>query len=356
LPDLVVADVRVTPETPRPDAPFQVDATIQNAGDAAAGWSLVELRWNGQPVADRDVPPLEAGETWTVSYTRSGPRGNHTLDVVADRYANVGESREDNNLAGRAVAIAPDPVPADLQVDAILAPEDVQAGSTVQVHAVVTNTGWTAAGPFRVRLLVNGVRLGDATLPGLDGNASATLPFSWSPRYRGPYDLTVRADADAQVAESDELNNQLTRTVPVAGPDPPPPADLGVRILDVRRGSVATPALDAPGDPLTPRTLVIEVRNHGPGTGGGVLRVRETMQDVLLLGSWDFTIAFIDVAPLAPGEARLFQVEWEAARRIGDVRFVARIEDTVSDPVPENDMHAYDDHVLVSGAGVAVVY
>ena len=71
---------------------------------------------------------------------------------------------------------------------------------------------------FNVTLVVDGVEIGRFTVPGLPAGGSRTARASWTPA-PGWHTLSLRADPEGVIAETDEGNNTATRSVFVSGPD-----------------------------------------------------------------------------------------------------------------------------------------
>ncbi|KAF5416998.1 MAG: hypothetical protein C5S38_02310 [Candidatus Methanophagaceae archaeon] len=105
-----------------------------------------------------------------------------------------------------------------------------------KVTAVIKNNGSADAGSFNVSLYVNGTFIDKDVIAGLDAGNSTEVSFAWMPSETGNYILAVNADCDADIAESNETNNELSKVVPVVEASP----DLTVTSIDAYH-RVATP-------------------------------------------------------------------------------------------------------------------
>lgn len=105
------------------------------------------------------------------------------------------------------------PMP-DLVVD------DIEAEGS-RFNATVTNLGNEGSGPFVVHFDVDGVPLGDRTVPALAAGATIEIMSDdWTPT-EGDHSITVTADHGEDVAESDEGNNARTERFEIPGTEVP---------------------------------------------------------------------------------------------------------------------------------------
>jgi len=133
-------------------------------------------------------------------------------------------------LAGAALLVTvlalggPSSAAADLEVndaDVALGVRSPTQGNTVSLSATVHNLGDTAAANFTVRFTLDGSStLANVVVASLAAGASANVTASWTVpgTMTGTHTLNGVADATAQVAESDELNNQGDRSFDVNEP------------------------------------------------------------------------------------------------------------------------------------------
>ena len=99
---------------------------------------------------------------------------------------------------------------AELVVSGINLQSEILANNSSTVEAVINNTGSKTAGKFNATLSVNEEVVDTQTVPEITSGSSATVAFSWMPIAGGSYTLTVTADSENEIEESDEIDNTLT--------------------------------------------------------------------------------------------------------------------------------------------------
>ncbi|PXF58351.1 MAG: hypothetical protein C4B59_13370 [Candidatus Methanogaster sp.] len=107
----------------------------------------------------------------------------------------------------------------DLQVVAISAPTYIFDGRNNTINATIANNGTTDSGRFNVSLAADGVVVDKADIESLDIGCVANVAFNWIPFWSGNHTLTVTADSDGEIDESDEANNATSVDVFVGVPD-----------------------------------------------------------------------------------------------------------------------------------------
>ena len=117
----------------------------------------------------------------------------------------------DFNITLKAPAV-PEP---DLIVTDITTPARLRADVINPIIATTENTGSAGAGSFNVTLSADGVLVDIASVTSLSAGNNTTVEFLWTPGTTGNATLTVTADADGDVVESDEMNNDLSEIVNV---------------------------------------------------------------------------------------------------------------------------------------------
>ncbi len=117
---------------------------------------------------------------------------------------------------------APDLVPVQLS-RAHLFP-----GVPNHLYVTIENIGDSDAHGFNVSLEMNGTIIDKKRVSGLRAGDSISIDFSWRPAQTGTYNLTVNADCDHEIRDSNELNNKLLETVEVLSTIP----DLTIKEID----------------------------------------------------------------------------------------------------------------------------
>ncbi len=124
-------------------------------------------------------------------------------------------TEEEMNAGGfvQNILIAPPPKP-----DLIVAEMPVQlvfANVSNNITTIIENDGTADVGSFDVSLGVNETIIDKLNIAGLDAGNTTTINFVWTPSQTGNYSITVNADCDDDVTESNETNNELPRFVSV---------------------------------------------------------------------------------------------------------------------------------------------
>ncbi|MDP9793372.1 hypothetical protein J2S43_001884 [Catenuloplanes nepalensis] len=217
-PDLVVTGATWTPAAPAEGTPIALSATVRNQGTATAAANRVDFQINGAVVGSATVGALAAGASATVTATvPAQPMGSHTVTVAADAGRTIVERDEANNAftapARLVVGQAPGP---DLQVTGVTTnPANPPAGAAVSFSVAVHNRGTSAAAASTTRVTVGGATLTGAT-PSIAAGATATVAITgtWT-AVDGGATVTATADATGVIAETNENNNALTRSIVV---------------------------------------------------------------------------------------------------------------------------------------------
>jgi len=113
----------------------------------------------------------------------------------------------------------------------------VFANISNNITAVIKNNGTVNASSFNVSLDVNGTGTEKLNITGLDAGDTTTINFVWTPSRAGNYNITVNADCDNDVEESNESNNELSMIVTALQPNP----DLIVDVIDAYHYNTYSP-------------------------------------------------------------------------------------------------------------------
>jgi hypothetical protein len=217
-PDLVVTSVDWTPAGPTETTPITLQATVKNNGTAAAPASSLNFLLGGSVAGTASVGALAAGASTTVT-ANAGTRaqGNYTVAAVVDPTNAIVEQNDANNTLQSptqlTVAQAPGP---DLQVTNITSsPSNPAPGSQVSFTVAVNNRGTTASAASVTRLTVGSTTLnGNTAAIPAGATANVAMTGTWTAT-NGGATLTATADATNTVAETNETNNTLTRSIVV---------------------------------------------------------------------------------------------------------------------------------------------
>ncbi|HEX5635165.1 MAG TPA: CARDB domain-containing protein, partial [Gemmatimonadales bacterium] len=227
--DLVVSSLTV-PADGGAGLAITIAETTRNQSTSAAGASTTRFYLSSDWMLDasdvvlgsRAVPTLAAGASDAGSTTVTIPAGTATgtyyVFARADGDDAIAEIYENNNTASRTLRVGP-----DLQVASLGAPASAGAGASIEISDTTRNAGAGAAEATTTRFYLSAnaswdagdALLGARAVPALAGLASssaattATIPAGIA---AGTYWIIARADADGTLAETQEINNQLTRT------------------------------------------------------------------------------------------------------------------------------------------------
>lgn len=217
LPDLTVLDLQLTPAAPDAGDAVAFVATVRNIGHADAGSFEVEFLVDGHSIGNATVAGLDAGASANVaSPSWAAVAGSHHARAAADAAGALAEEREDNNAREEAFRVGPVPPPDLIVADITWLPGAPKAGQDTTFTAEVRNRGDGDAGAFRVRFLVDGALLGEASAEGLEaGHALSVASPAWSAAV-GNHTVRAVADPDDEVDESQETNNARQERVSVA--------------------------------------------------------------------------------------------------------------------------------------------
>ena len=227
-----VPDLRpggITVQHPPLNANDQVCIGVTNHEVHDAGPFEVHLLVNGSlPAGGRfSVDGLKGGTGATLCADTLLPvTGQHSLAASVDVLHTVAEYDETNNYvemeytprspSTNTQSSATGKV--DLTVSAIKlngqvpdGKDDCRAGKNL-VTVTVKNGGKGTAGLFTTRLTVDGVDVAEQLAVDLEAGKEQEVRFEGVQLKKGEHKLTVLADANSQVAETDEGNNPLTVT------------------------------------------------------------------------------------------------------------------------------------------------
>jgi hypothetical protein len=187
--------------------PFIVKAEVtDNVGVEAVGAEVNELAASlgfnsGTGLYEVEVVVAEEGE--------------YVLEVEAVDTSGLRSSRQ-------TILTVKSPLP-DLSLDFTdisIIPEEISEEDEVAVEATVHNNGKQDAENFPVELLIDGSQEAVNQLS-VAGESAVKTQFSWIATY-GDHTITIKADSTNLIAESDEANNQASRSIFVADITPPP--------------------------------------------------------------------------------------------------------------------------------------
>jgi hypothetical protein len=210
-PDLLVTEINLTSGALFAGESNEICATVKNNGTADAGAFNVSFLADGFSEEVR-VNGLAVGEETTVCVTDPTSRTageSVTLLVTADSDAEIDESDETNNDESMVETVVAGPQP-DVLITEITS-NQLYENQSNEICATVKNNGTADAGAFNVSFTVDGFS-GEVRVNGLAVGDETTVCVT-DPTLRTAGEsvtITVTADSDAEIGESDETNNALS--------------------------------------------------------------------------------------------------------------------------------------------------
>ena len=226
-PDLVVASIVFSPETPGPLEEVTATVTVQNLGTAPAGTSTVRVEVDGSVTCGAAaVGVLDAGQVQEIACTLGfQPTGPHQVRACADAGSAVDEGGEQNNCAADTLTVgAPPPPGPDLFVEAVeFTPLHPAPNEPAQVRITVRNLGNQASAASSVRVELDGVvRCAAVATPSIQAGETAAVSCDLLGNPCGKWPVRACADAAGVITELNEQNNCIVDTLRV-GDEPCPP-------------------------------------------------------------------------------------------------------------------------------------
>ncbi|MCB9665901.1 MAG: hypothetical protein H6732_17480 [Alphaproteobacteria bacterium] len=279
--------------------PLGCTVRVRNHGGSASPAVRGEL-WVSRSPTLRDVVHLLAsgwvaalapGEAVDLPWSGTLPPevlpGSWTLLAAVDTEQQLVEPDEDDDLGWTAVEVLPKPRVVDLVVDALDCPARAAPGDAVGCVVTLRNLGPDEVGQTATTLHLSSdarvdaqdLLLGACAVPSLAGGASAKVPCGGqvpATTLPGVWQLVATADADDQVAETDEGRNTRASTLVLAKDAAPRLPDLRVAevacALEVEVGeaftcTVAVANTGVVATRATETAFLLTVSGQAPGTG-----------------------------------------------------------------------------------------
>ncbi len=226
-PDLIIQNIDWLMENPLIDDEVVFTVTIKNQGGDTSGPCQLTYTINDNPAVIKDIDSLPSGDLFIEVITTDLKAGSHTVEMSVDSLDEVIELDETNNEKTLAFSTV---VP-DLVVKMISwSPRDAAPGDSITISARVENQGRDKAAKTRLSLDINGVTVDSIEIEEMDIGDVVTKEFSWTAE-SGLQEISISADIDGLLLESNEANNTGTRTITITGDntpaDEPPPLSSG---------------------------------------------------------------------------------------------------------------------------------
>ena len=277
---LLGGNIKFTPAEPAQGNPLTITVTLLNGGSADATdvvVQLLDLTNGARPIGPEqliEALPAGANVTLNIAYDNTELPGERRIQVTADPNDAIAETNEGDNRAEKLLTVSPPKIP-NLVVrgDGILFGDQKPVmGDQVAMTITVRNDGNVAVNDVVVQIADvtdGGVELiGELqTIPTLAAGASVDLLASYDTTDKaGERRIRVTADPAGLIFETDEVDNEVTKSLRVAAEAAEPP-DLPNLVLFA--GNVKfEPTSPASG---TTVTATVTVLNEGTQPAAAVL-------------------------------------------------------------------------------------
>ncbi len=142
----------------------------------------------------------------------------------------------------------------DLFISALDIPDTPVVNQNYNIGVTINNGGLNNAGAFIVKLYDNNLELGSQNIGNLNAGAIKKLNFNWTPTTISSHVLKVVIDAISTVTESDETNNELSKTI----------------MVESRKPDLIATSLTVPDDPQVNQNyqIIANIINNGLANAG----------------------------------------------------------------------------------------
>jgi plastocyanin len=250
---LMPSDIRISPEYPIENDQVLISPIVYNGG-GIDGTAIVRLFIDGKEMHN-DTLVIKANGFNSTLWNWNASSGIHTITVSVDSL-DVVEGNESNNIASITINIPtrPDIVP----IEIILEPEHPISGQPVHIYVLLNNTG-QANGSVEIGLRIDDF-ITNATIF-IQGKGNGIVNFTWT-FDQGLHTIIIIADPRNVLAESNESNNNLSKSVQVFDIEDVVHVDLKDSVIsfqDLLNISSTYLAMRYPSFILILRTLITQV-------------------------------------------------------------------------------------------------
>jgi len=221
----------------------------------------------------------------------------------------------------------PDLVVEDLKVSK----ESVQLQEEVGIEAKVTNQGCAKAGRCLISFRVDGKEFDRRPVPELGPRMSAVVSTSWKAASPGKHTISAFVDVDNQVKESQEGNNERSRSIwVIALPD-----------LTVIEFSLSTEAPEA-GESVVISALIANI---------GEVSTEARTEVVFQVDGKEFYRE--EIQPLGPGSKKEIRSRWIAEGGVHTIEVVVDPKDRIREENERNNKRSIQIEVKVNRPPIA---
>ncbi|MCL4834692.1 MAG: S8 family serine peptidase [Caldilineaceae bacterium] len=359
--DLVIveSDIAFDPTSPVAGDPVKVTVTVANKGTADAASVVIRLAdvSDGaptpisQPVTIASIPMGGSG-TAEFSYDTSGKAGERRIQAIADPANDIDESDEENNRAAKVLKVRSPEEKPPAQPNLVVTASDISfdpsspaAGDSVTITLRLHNDGTEDVTDPLVRFEdATGdepVLIGDVTISGTlkaGSSGDAVIIFDTTGK-EGEVKIQVTADPEGAVDESNEEDNQASKTLTVgaAGSARGEQPNLVIQPADV-----AVSLASSASSQLVRVTATVQNRGQSPAQAISVHVMDVSSGNPVAVGGP------VTLARLAPGESAPVRVLYNAAAASGQLSFQVVVDPDNAIAEGDESDNSADVAVLVS--------
>lgn len=365
LADLVISesDIAFDPSSPVVGESVKVTVTVANNGTADAVDVVVSLSdlsgggTIGQPVTIAGIPVGESGSA-EFTYDTTDKAGDRRIQAAADPNNAITESNEENNRATKVLKVRTPEEEPPAQPNLVVTagniefdPASPSAGDTVTITLRLRNDGTEDATDPLVRFEdATGDEpelIGDVTITGTlaAGSSGEAVIFYDTTGKEGTLTIRVTADPDGAIEESNEEDNQASKTLTLSSADSAGSEGTGSGTqpnLVIQPGDVAVSLASSANSQLVRVTATVQNRGQTAAQGINVHVMDVSSGSPVAVGGP------MTLGRLAPGESAPVRVLYNAAANTGELSFQVVVDpDNAIAEGNESDNRA-DVAVLVS--------
>jgi subtilase family serine protease len=228
-PDLIVQDFFWETNNDVASNEINITITVKNIGTGTAGSNQLEYYFDDTTTLTEEIPEIPPGETAEISFTTILASGAHMACFTADFLDDIAELDEYNNQG----FFSFDTVVPDLIVRTITwSPLDAHIGDEITIIAKVENQGVAKAIEPHMTLFIDGIEADSADIPEIDVDSTADAEFIWTIT-EGQHEITVIANSDNAVMESNLTNNAKSRSLSFENATAPVKKNAGLPVVSV---------------------------------------------------------------------------------------------------------------------------
>ncbi|AKB81749.1 cell surface protein [Methanosarcina barkeri 3] len=120
----------------------------------------------------------------------------------------------------------------DLILTSVTPQSSIVTNTPCTISSTINNTGTENANAFNATLSVNNTVVDTQPVSDIASGSSSTVNFTWTPTVAGDYNLTVTADPENGISESDETSNALTVLVTASSGSTAPVANFTADVMN----------------------------------------------------------------------------------------------------------------------------